>query len=146
MHRLSESESDVAQSCPTLCDPVDCSRPCSSIYGIFQARILEWVAISFSRGPSQPRDWTRVAHIVSRCFTVWATREVLAWIWKCRVRWGDPRVHLFFSTHSSRLSPSPSTGPSRLLAVHPPLLLPLTPLLCIHCADFYPCECKCCRL
>ena len=47
-----ESESEVAQSCPTLCDPVDCSPPDSSIHGILQARILEWVAISFSRGSS----------------------------------------------------------------------------------------------
>ena len=51
-----ESESEVALSCPTLCDPMDCSLPGSSINGIFQARILEWVAISFSRGYSQPRD------------------------------------------------------------------------------------------
>ena len=42
-------ESEVAQSCPTLCDPVGCSPPGSSIRGIFQARVLEWVAISFSR-------------------------------------------------------------------------------------------------
>ena len=47
-----ESESEVAQSCSTLCDPVDCSPPDSSIHGILQARILEWVAISFSRGSS----------------------------------------------------------------------------------------------
>ena len=47
---LCESESEVAQSCPTLCDPVDCSPPGSSVHGILQARILEWVAISFSRG------------------------------------------------------------------------------------------------
>ena len=47
-----ESESEVAQSCPTLCDPVDCSSPGSSVHGILQARILEWVAISFSRGIS----------------------------------------------------------------------------------------------
>ena len=47
-----ESESEVAQSCLTLCDPVDCSPPDSSIHGILQARILEWVAISFSRGSS----------------------------------------------------------------------------------------------
>ena len=40
-------ESEVAQSCPTLCDPMDCSMPGSSVHGIFQARILEWVAISF---------------------------------------------------------------------------------------------------
>ena len=46
----------VAQSCPTLCDPRDCSPPGSSVHGILQARILEWVAIPFSRGPSQPRD------------------------------------------------------------------------------------------
>ena len=45
----SESESEVAQLCPTLCDPMDCSLPSSSIHGIFQARILEWVATSFSR-------------------------------------------------------------------------------------------------
>jgi len=67
--------SEVAQSCPTLCDPVDCSLPCSSVRGILQARILEWVAISFSSRSSQPRDQTRVSHIASRCFTIWATRE-----------------------------------------------------------------------
>ena len=42
--------SEVAQACPTLCDPMDCSLPHSSVHGIFQARVLEWVAISFSRG------------------------------------------------------------------------------------------------
>ena len=49
------------QSCPTLCDPWDCSPPGSSVPRIFQARILEWVAISFSRIPSQPRNWTQVS-------------------------------------------------------------------------------------
>ena len=49
----------VAQSCPTLCNPMDCSLPGSSIHGIFQAKILEWVVISFSRGSFQPRDWSR---------------------------------------------------------------------------------------
>ena len=68
--------SEVAQSCLTLCDPMDCSLPGSSVHGIFQAIVLEWTAISFSRGSSQPRDWTRVSHIVDRRFTVWATREV----------------------------------------------------------------------
>ena len=43
-----KSESEVAQSCPTLSDPMDCSPPGSSIHGIFQARVLEWVAIAFS--------------------------------------------------------------------------------------------------
>ena len=45
-----------------------CSPPGSSVHGIFQARVLEWVAISFSRGSSRPRDWTRVSCIVDRCF------------------------------------------------------------------------------
>ena len=54
----SESQSEAAQSCPTLRDRRDCSPPGSSIHGTFQARGLEWVAISFSRGSSWPRDWT----------------------------------------------------------------------------------------
>ena len=70
-----ESESEVAQSCPTLCDPMDCSLPDSSVHGIIQSRILEWVAISFSRGSSQPRDWTQVSCIRGRCFNLWDTRE-----------------------------------------------------------------------
>ena len=57
--------------------PMDCSLSGSSVHGSFQARILEWVAISFSRGSSQPRDRTRVSHIVGRRFTIWATREAL---------------------------------------------------------------------
>ena len=71
-----ESESEVAQSCLTLCDPMDCSLQCSSVNGIFQARVLEWGAIAFSRGSSQPRDQTWVSRIIGRCFTIWATREV----------------------------------------------------------------------
>ena len=67
--------SEITQSCPTLCDPVDCSPSGSSIHGILQARILEWVAISFSRGSSQPRDRTRVSRIAGRHFNLWATRE-----------------------------------------------------------------------
>ena len=72
-----KSESEVAQSCPTLCNPMDCSLPGSSVQGIFQAIVLEWIAISFSSGFSLPRVRTRVACIVDRHFTVWATREVL---------------------------------------------------------------------
>ena len=68
---------EVTQSCPTLCDPMDCSLPGSSIHGIFQARVLEWGAMSFSRGSSWPRDWTWVSRIVGRRFTIWASREVL---------------------------------------------------------------------
>ena len=58
----------------TLCDPMDCSLPGSSLHGILQARILEWVAISFSRGSSQPMDQTQVS-TVDGFFTIWATRE-----------------------------------------------------------------------
>ena len=70
----------VIQSCPTLCDPMDYSPPGSSIHGILQARILEWGAISFSRGSSRTgtfptRDWTQVSCIAGRYFTIWATRE-----------------------------------------------------------------------
>ena len=70
-----QKESEIAQSCLTVCDPVDCSPPGSSVHGILQARILEWVAISFSRGSSQPRDRTRVSRIAGRRFILWATRE-----------------------------------------------------------------------
>ena len=60
-----ESESEVSQS-----DSMDCSLPGSSIRGIFQARVLEWVAISFSRRSSQPRDQTWVSHLAGRFFTI----------------------------------------------------------------------------
>ena len=54
----------------TLCDPTDGSLPGSAVHGIFQARILEWAAISFSSGPSQPKDRTRVSCIADGCFTI----------------------------------------------------------------------------
>ena len=60
----------VTQSCPTLCDPMDCSPSGSSVHRILQARILEWVAIPFTRGSSQPRDRMQVSHIASRVFTI----------------------------------------------------------------------------
>ena len=67
----------ATQSCLTLGDPMDCSPPDSSAHEILQARILEWVVIPFSKGSSQLRDGTRTSCIVSRFFTVWATREAL---------------------------------------------------------------------
>ena len=67
--------SEVTQSCLTLCHLVDCSPPGSSVHGILEARILEWVAISFPRGSSQPRDRTQVSRIAGRRFNLWATRE-----------------------------------------------------------------------
>ena len=71
-----KSESEVAQSCLTLYDLMDCSLP-GFIHGIFQARVLERIIISFSRESSRPRDQTQVSHITGRRFTLWATREAL---------------------------------------------------------------------
>ena len=64
----------VTKHVQLFCNPVDSSPLGSSVDGIFQARILWWVAISFSRRSSRPRDWTWVSHIIGRCFTVWVTR------------------------------------------------------------------------
>ena len=69
-----EKKKKVAQSCLTLCYPMDCSLPGFSIHGILQARILEWVTISFSRGSS----WLRDSRIGGRRFNLWATREARA--------------------------------------------------------------------
>ena len=82
-HRVwSKQESGVAQLCPTLCDPVDCGLPGSSIHGIFQAIVLEWIAISFSRGSSRPRNRTRVSHIAGRRFicSVYHAKFKAEWI------------------------------------------------------------------
>ena len=83
----SESESEFVQFCPTLCYPMDCSLSGSSVHGIFQARLLEWIVISLSRGSSQPRNWTQVSHTAGRLFTVWATRQahlIICW-WTLRL-------------------------------------------------------------
>ena len=61
--------------CLTPCDLMDYSLPGSSVHGISQVRILEWVAIPFSRGSSQPLDWTQVSCITGRFVTVWATED-----------------------------------------------------------------------
>ena len=66
---VSGQSSSVTQSCPTLCDSIDCSPTGSSVRGILQARIQEWVAIPFSRGSSQPRDRTQVSSIAGGFFT-----------------------------------------------------------------------------
>ena len=75
----------VTQSCLALCNPRDCSLPGSSVHGILQARILEWVVVPLSRGSSQPRDRTQVFRIAGRVFTSWATREAWeSWIASCK--------------------------------------------------------------
>ena len=69
----------VAQSWPTLCDLMDCSSPESFVHGISQARILEGVAIPFSRQSSRPMDWIYVSLIACRFFTIWVTRNTYIW-------------------------------------------------------------------
>ena len=69
-HTYINKHSEVAQLCPTCCDPMN-----YTVHGILQARILEWVAFPFSRGSSQPRDWTQVSCTACGFFTSWATRK-----------------------------------------------------------------------
>ena len=80
------------QLCPILCDPMDCSPPGSSVHGILQARILEQIAIPFSRESSLPMDWTWVSYIASRFFTIWGTREAL-W-YKRKVKFSLVMFHI----------------------------------------------------
>ena len=80
-HRIKWKWSEVAQLCVTLCDPMDCSLPGSSIHGIFQARVLEWVAITFSRESSWSSNQTQVSCIVGRRFTIWARKGHKVGIW-----------------------------------------------------------------
>ena len=86
----------VAQSCPTLWDPMNCSPPGSSVHGILQARIL--VAISYSRGSSRPRNWTWVSHIAGRFFTVWSPW----WLCRCSLIQGHFWVMLAISLAEKR--------------------------------------------
>ena len=94
----------VAQSCPTLCDPPDCSPAGCSVHGILQARILEWVAMPFSRGSSGSRDWTQVSWIAGSFFTVWTTREARMCVYIYRYRYSlaccspqGPKSHIQLS-------------------------------------------------
>ena len=89
----------IAQSCLTLYDPMDCSLPGSSVHGILQSRILEWVAMSSSRGSSQPRDQTQVSCIAGRFFTIWATRK--SWSWPTGSQIPGPGGDRYVSTHIS---------------------------------------------
>ena len=81
----------VAKSCPTSCDLMDCSPPGSSVHGISQARMLEWVAISFSRGSSQPRDWTWVSHIAGDPLLLQVDSLPTEPPWKPWISWVDPK-------------------------------------------------------
>ena len=80
----------VTQSCPTLCDPMNCRLPGSSVHGIFQAGILEWVTISSSRGSSQPRDRTCVSCVGRQILyhlTTWEAPLALQALSSCHIGW-----------------------------------------------------------
>ena len=101
-------------SCPVICVTMNCSLRGSSVHGVFQARVLEWVAIPFSRGSSQLRDRTQVSCIADRRFTLWATRKffIIACQPGCPAQDGEPSA-----LHSSlwavgRISP-PAPLPSQ---------------------------------
>ena len=100
----------VAQSCSTLCDPMNCSPPGSSVHGILQARILEWVAIPFSRGSSWPRDWAWLSHAAGRFFTeplgksIWRYAKSASPLPECKVI-GESRKQYWWSLFT--LSPLP---------------------------------------
>ena len=125
---LNKVWSEFAQSCLTLCDPVDCSPPGCSVHGSLQARIMEWVVISFSRGSSRPRDQTQVSCIAGRRFNLWAAREALAPRIKPELL-GLP-AHAYLSNliqHHTHIFPSipfPTTHPPR--TVYSVLLQPNT--------------------
>ena len=126
-----KKEGEVIQSCPTLCDPLDCSLSSSSIHGIFHARVLEWVAISFSRGSPRPMDGTWVSHIAGRGFTIWVTREVCDWTFFKSETWESFKTFFFSpcytSSNSSRLinfTPDTFTGTYLSLPPHNRHLLP----------------------
>ena len=112
---VSEWVSEVTQLCPTLCNPMGCTLPDSSIHGNFQARILEWVGTSFSRGSSRPRDRTQVSRIATRLFTIW--------------KWKWSRVRLFATPWTVAYQTALSVGFSRQeywsgLPFPPPVDLP----------------------
>ena len=86
------SEHVSTQSCHTLCDPIDCSPPGSSVHGILQAGILEWVATPFSRGYSWPRDWTLVSCVAGRFFTIMMVAGVLFIYLVYFAHWWIPRT------------------------------------------------------
>ena len=92
---ISFYESEVTQSCPTLCVPMDCSLPGFSIRGIFQARVLEWIALSFSRRSSWTRDQTQVSCIAGKCFTALLS-ETPFYEQPSSLTWFTTRVSFFF--------------------------------------------------
>ena len=121
-------ECSVTQSCPTICDPIDCSLPGSSVHGISQVGILEWVAIPFSRGSSQPRDRTHVLGV--SCIGRWILYHWAISLFKTNVS--------FLSLPQSRQLTTP-TFSNGILAPSPPRPSSLVGfLLFLLCSSFHP--------
>ena len=100
----------VAQSCPTLCYPMACGPARSSVHGILQGRILANVALPFSGGSSQPRDWTQVSSIAGRFFTVRATREAFhICIYTCKIQLQDVLIRCIHNKQTMNKSVSSPT-------------------------------------
>ena len=127
--------------------PVDCGLPGSSIHGIFQARILEWVATSFSRGSSRPRDWTWVSLMAGRLFTIRATRESLEWLWSplnslqltSRVMsHHTPTQNPAMTPKSLQRLPRPCDPDPHIFLLPLPLLQLIGPLLFLNILDTVP--------
>ena len=113
------------QSCPTLCDPIDGSPPGSPVPGVLQARILEWVAFSFSRGSSQSRDPTQVSCVAGGFLTSWATDQFSRSLCSSMNR-STPGLPVLTNSWSPPKPKSESVMPSNhLILCHPLLLLPL---------------------
>ena len=98
----------VAQSCPTLCYPIDCSLTGFSVHGDSPGKMLEWIVMPSSRGSFQPRDWIQVSCIADRFFTIWVTREAQEisvgndWKKKKRPVWFLCPIQLRYLTFSDR--------------------------------------------
>ena len=93
-----------------LCDPMDCNLPGSSVHGVFQARIPECVAVSFSRGFSRPRDWTQISWIADRFVTIWSTSEALNNEVTPKLN-DNTYCHYFFFSREWDLVPQPGMEP-----------------------------------
>ena len=104
----------VAQSCPTLGDPMDCSPPGSSVHGILQARILEWTAMPSSRGSSWPRGWTQVSHVAGRFALLQGILPTQGW------NSGLPRCREIFLPPGDLPDPGLNSGLPQCWQIRPP--------------------------
>ena len=130
---IRKKESVAIRLCLTLCNPVNCSPPGSSVHRILQGRILEEVTISFSRGSSWPRGQTRTSRIVGRFFTIWATTQMIIYQWR---NWGSEKPRnmkkcqrLVAGRSRNQILFWPTSLPKPLICLFPNLHIPPISLL-----------------